>query len=99
MVSAQMGSQSIDCEEPTRSRQVRIGIQHGAEMNDNPLVLAYDTANEVYEAAAAVFDDTRLTTQASRAGRTRELLHALIFIRDPRQRWMASRRPALNPAF
>ena len=30
---------------------------------------------------------------------TKEILHAAISISDPRQRWMMSRQPALNPAF
>lgn len=37
--------------------------------------------------------------QPSRAGHTREVLHAALTIRDPRQRWVFSRRPAMNPAF
>ena len=37
--------------------------------------------------------------QPSRGGATREILHAAITINDPRQRWVASRQPALNVAF
>ncbi len=37
--------------------------------------------------------------QASRAGDTLELLHVALQVEDPRQRWVISRRPALNPAF
>ncbi len=37
--------------------------------------------------------------QDSRLGPTRELLHSTFHLRDPRQRWVLSRRPALNPAF
>jgi thymidylate synthase len=35
----------------------------------------------------------------SRLGRTREYLHCLFEIEDPRQRWVLSRTPAMNPAF
>jgi thymidylate synthase len=37
--------------------------------------------------------------QAGRGGITREILHAGLSIADPRQRWVVSREPALNPAF
>lgn len=35
----------------------------------------------------------------SRAGNTYELLHVAIEIRDPRERWVVSRKPPINPAF
>src|SRR2546423_1257386 len=38
-------------------------------------------------------------SQSSRAGETNEILHAILRIQDPRQRWVYSRRPAINPAF
>ena len=37
--------------------------------------------------------------QSSRNGETKEILHVAISISDPKQRWVVSRRPALNPAF
>jgi thymidylate synthase len=37
--------------------------------------------------------------QAGRGGPTREILHATFALSDPQQRWVSSRRPALNPAF
>jgi len=37
--------------------------------------------------------------QSSRLGGTREILHANFHIDDPRQRWVLSRIPAINPAF
>lgn len=37
--------------------------------------------------------------QAGRGGETREILHAGVSIADPRQRWVVSREPSLNPAF
>jgi thymidylate synthase len=57
------------------------------------------TASEVWIKAASVLlgDDARL--QASRNGATKEILHAVFVIEDPRQRWVLTRHPALNPAF
>lgn len=40
-----------------------------------------------------------IRNQSSRGGPTRELLHVAISISDPRQRWIVSREPPLNPAF
>lgn len=40
-----------------------------------------------------------IQNQSSRGGPTRELLHVAISISDPRQRWIVSREPPLNPAF
>jgi|SRR5665213_218103 len=63
------------------------------------------TANEAWLALAEAFRPTLIgeraepSTQASRAGPTREILHAAISITDPVQRWVASRNPPLNPAF
>jgi thymidylate synthase len=37
--------------------------------------------------------------QTGRNGQTSEVLHAAFSILNPRQRWIASRSPALNPAF
>ncbi len=42
---------------------------------------------------------TREERQASRVGDTYEVLHVAIEIEDPRQRWVVSRSPAINPAF
>lgn len=56
------------------------------------------TADEVWRKAYdAVTSRGRL--QPSRAGDTIELLHAVLEIADPRQRWIVSRRPMINPAF
>src|SRR4051794_23642246 len=35
----------------------------------------------------------------SRAGLTREILHAALTLRNPRERWVTARQPALNIAF
>ena len=37
--------------------------------------------------------------QSSQNGKTKEILHVAISISDPRQRWVTSRQPAINPAF
>src|SRR5262245_46461914 len=59
-----------------------------------------DSADRVWLAAAAMFESDRLPrTQASRDGTTSEILHACFVIRDPRQRWVLSRRPFMKPAF
>jgi thymidylate synthase len=58
------------------------------------------TANDVWRQAAIAARDERLALrQASRAGETRELQDALFAIEDPRQRWISSRLPPMNPAF
>jgi thymidylate synthase len=58
------------------------------------------TANDVWRAAATTFateDGGR--EQSSRAGSTKEILHAAFTIRSPLERWVFARRPAINPAF
>jgi thymidylate synthase len=59
-----------------------------------------NTADEVWRKAAhALLEDSASTLQESRAGKTRELLHVALQIKDPRQRWIPSRRDAINVAF
>jgi thymidylate synthase len=58
------------------------------------------TADDVWQQAAKRFvknDDA--DAQASRAGRTYEIMHAGLSLSDPTQRWVLSRQPAINPAF
>ncbi len=58
------------------------------------------SADAVWQDIARTFvEGESLAHQQSRAGMTREVLHAAISIRNPRQRWVTSRRPALNIAF
>jgi thymidylate synthase len=57
------------------------------------------TADQVWQAIAATFRDRNGTLQDSRAGLTHEILHAAITVSDPRQRWVVSRLPPMNPAF
>lgn len=56
------------------------------------------TADELWLSVAAAFRTGGLK-QPSRAGPTREILHATLTIRDPRQRWVVSRMPVINPGF
>lgn len=62
-------------------------------------VFAGRTADDVWRLAADQFRSGAATPQQSRGGKTYELLHTAMAIKDPRQRWTPSRRPALNPAF
>ena len=59
-----------------------------------------DTADAAWlSAAGELMSDAAAPLQQSRAGLTRELAHVAFEIRDPRQRWILSRQPAINPAF
>ncbi|MGC4411233.1 hypothetical protein D4A92_24595 (plasmid) [Rhizobium rosettiformans] len=58
------------------------------------------TADEVWAAAAKELNDNSdLMLEEGRNGPVRELVHAGLSISDPRQRWVLSRHPAINPAF
>lgn len=57
------------------------------------------TADEAWRAAWADITDDGLTRPNTQAGGSRELHHVVLSLEDPRQRWVGSRRPALNPAF
>src|SRR4051812_12963435 len=57
-------------------------------------------ADELWQRAADEFrSGLRTEHQPSRAGPTREILRVALTLEDPRQRWVVSRQPALNPAF
>jgi thymidylate synthase len=58
------------------------------------------TADEAWQTAAAWFLPGGISApQPSRGGETAEVLHSAMSIRNPRQRWIGSRFPAINPAF
>jgi thymidylate synthase len=58
------------------------------------------SADEVWRNIASAFaEEITPRTQQSRAGLTYEILHAAISITEPRQRWVLSRQPPINPAF
>lgn len=59
-----------------------------------------NTADEVWRLAAMeLCNDADRPLQKSRVGHVTEFLHANLHILDPRQRWVFSRIPAVNPAF
>lgn len=58
------------------------------------------SADDVWLQVAKAFDDASgVRTQASRAGETREIFRAAISVENPRDRWVFSRSPPINPAF
>lgn len=58
------------------------------------------TADNLWLQAHAWYKDgTATMSEGGRNGLTAEVLHAALSLSDPRQRWIASREPALNPAF
>ena len=58
------------------------------------------TADDVWLTAARSFCGSSIANDLdSRGGPTSELLHVGLGLEDPRQRWVRSRHPALNPAF
>src|SRR5574341_330743 len=58
------------------------------------------TADDVWqEIARAIRGREGVTRQPSRVGQTLEILHAATSLSSPRDRWVVSRQPAINPAF
>jgi thymidylate synthase len=62
-------------------------------------IVEAETADELWRGAAQWFADEGVSEQDGRGGLTAEVLHAGLSLHDPRQRWVASRVPAMNPAF
>ncbi len=58
-----------------------------------------ETADQVWRLAANRIASGVGAYQPGRGGPTRELLHALVAIRNPLERWVLSRVPPMNPAF
>lgn len=59
-----------------------------------------NTADAVWRMAEAKIREGKGSwVQPGRGGETKELLHAALTIHDPRQRWVVSREPPMNPAF
>lgn len=57
-------------------------------------------ADEVWQRAMSeIRSSERALVHHGRGGATQELLHTVLTLTDPRQRWIVSRHPALNPAF
>ncbi|MET0063690.1 MAG: thymidylate synthase [Candidatus Thiodiazotropha endolucinida] len=58
------------------------------------------TADDVWRSAAKMLlGISQESAQSSRLGLVREALQACFYIEKPRQRWVFSRQPAINPAF
>lgn len=58
------------------------------------------TADDVWRlAAAGLIPGGSSDAHVGRGGETREQLHVCLEILEPRERWIVSRTPALNPAF
>ena len=63
-------------------------------------VIEAETADEAWKQAASWFGPGgQASSQSGRGGNTSEVLRAAITIRNPRDRWIPSRVPAMNPAF
>src|SRR5262249_33863663 len=63
-------------------------------------VFEAETADELWKALTARFRRAHaVRDQTSRAGVTRELLHAFLVQKKPRERWVYSRMPPINPEF
>ena len=59
-----------------------------------------DNANSIWESAAKeLINNSNLDFIDSRQGKIRELLHSVLTLHNPRQRWITSRHPIINPAF
>lgn len=59
-----------------------------------------DTADELWhKAAEALVNGDDFLRQDSRSGLIREYLHCSLHLKNPRQRWILSRQPSINPAF
>lgn len=55
------------------------------------------TADEIWKDAFASIIQSRV--QDSRRGQTQEKLHVMLHLHNPRERWVVSRFPMINPAF
>jgi thymidylate synthase len=63
-------------------------------------VFEASTADQVWaDAAERLGSSDDVIRQPSRIGYTLEMLHTVLSITEPRERWVLSRRPAMNPAF
>lgn len=63
-------------------------------------VISGRTADDVWRRAARLFEHGGpAREQPSRGGSTLEVLHVGLTVEEPRERWVVSRSPAINPAF
>lgn len=56
-------------------------------------------ANDVWKQAVNTLLNGESSSQMTRLGESKELIHASFQISDPRQRWISARTPAISPAF
>lgn len=65
-----------------------------------PYCFESDSADDAWrQAANALLGGSNSKLQDGRCGKTRELLHVNFHISNPRERWVLSRQPGINPAF
>jgi len=65
-----------------------------------PICFEGQSVNEIYRQLAAYRHlGQGWSPQSSRNGGTEEVLHVVMTLRSPRERWLTCRRPAINPAF
>lgn len=65
-----------------------------------PRLFEAETADTLWvDAAKELLSMPVEDLQPSRQGKTHELLHCCLHLKKPRQRWVLSRQPAINPAF
>lgn len=57
------------------------------------------SADELWQKALTKLKSEKSALEHSRLGPMSELLHCSLHLQDPKQRWVLSRRPAINPAF
>lgn len=63
-------------------------------------VFSDQTADQVWcKAIEAIMHGCNTKPQKSRLGGTHELLHVHLHVKNPLERWVLSRQPAINPAF
>ena len=74
---------------------------HNSAWGDAVKVFRGPTADNVWQQAFCLFsaDSDATRSEVSRGGDTVEILHTAFEIDDPRQRWVVSRHPTMNPAF
>jgi thymidylate synthase len=63
-------------------------------------VFSSDSADDIWRRLASIFVSAEANSRRpSRAGPTTDLGQVVIQLTNPRRRWIASRRPSMNPAF
>ena len=58
-----------------------------------------ENANQIWIDFASLFNELPILKSNSRLGLISEILHASFTIENPRQRWVFTRKPSINPAF